>query len=93
LRRQGELVAILAKLGKELRISKESRPKKIEKLRSFISNPKNGLISFPPLDLPLDPNFQITGIYPEKASIFKSALSPLFITFKCIDGSEYNVFF
>jgi phosphatidylinositol 3-kinase len=43
--------------------------------------------------LPLDPQIQVTGIVPERASIFKSALSPLFLTFTRIDGSEYSVIF
>jgi phosphatidylinositol 3-kinase len=64
LKRQGELVATLARLSKQLRASKESRPKKIEKLKSFIADPRNGLLSFEPLPLPLDASVQVTGIIP-----------------------------
>ena len=64
LKRQGDLVATLTKLSKDLRVSKEARPKKIEKLREFISEPKNGLVSFPPLPLPIDPRIQVTGLIP-----------------------------
>ncbi|KAJ3094840.1 Phosphatidylinositol (PI) 3-kinase [Phlyctochytrium planicorne] len=91
LRRQAELIAILSKISKDIRSSKESRPRKIERLRTIIQDPKNGLLSFPPLPLPLDAQIEVTGIIP--ASVFKSALSPLRITFTCIDGSEYPVIF
>lgn len=64
LKRQGELVATLAKLSKDLRASRDSRPKKIERLKSFIADPKNGLLSFEPLPLPLDASIQVTGIIP-----------------------------
>ncbi|KAI8838356.1 kinase-like domain-containing protein [Chytridium lagenaria] len=44
LRRQAELITILAKISKDIRSSKEPRPRKTEKW----------LLSFPPLPLPLD---------------------------------------
>ncbi|KAJ3092312.1 Phosphatidylinositol (PI) 3-kinase [Quaeritorhiza haematococci] len=91
LRRQGELVATLTNISKDLRLSKELRPKKIERLRSIIADPKNGLLSFPPMPLPLDPQVHVTGLIPEKATVFKSALMPLRLTFSCLDGSEYPV--
>ena len=50
-------------------------------------------MTFPPLPLPLDPSIQVTGLIPEKASIFKSNLFPLKLSFVCIDGSEYQVIF
>jgi phosphatidylinositol 3-kinase len=93
LRRQGELIASLANLGQEFRASKESRPKKIEKLREYIADPKNNLITFPPTSLPLDPTVQVTGIIAEKASMFKSALLPFFLTFITTENTEYQVIF
>ena len=92
LRRQGELVNNLANLSKKLRNSKDNRPRKIEKLREYIADPKNGLLSFEPLPLPLDATVTLTGLVPEKASMFKSALLPLHLTFTCLDGSEYQVY-
>jgi phosphatidylinositol 3-kinase len=47
----------------------------------------------PPLPLPLDGNVEVVGIIPEKASIFKSNLSPLLLYFSCSDGSEYPIIF
>ncbi|KAI1318132.1 Phosphatidylinositol (PI) 3-kinase [Mortierella claussenii] len=93
LRRQGELIETLANLSKSVKQMRESRPKKIEKLREFISDPKNGLISFKPLALPLDPRIEVTGIIPEQTSIFKSSLLPLHLTFSCADGSHYQAIF
>ncbi|KAF9209146.1 Phosphatidylinositol (PI) 3-kinase [Haplosporangium sp. Z 27] len=64
LRLQGELIETLATISKNIKQMRDSRPKKIEKLREFISDPKNGLISFKPLPLPLDPRVEVTGIIP-----------------------------
>ncbi|KAJ3414004.1 Phosphatidylinositol (PI) 3-kinase [Chytridiales sp. JEL 0842] len=93
LRRQAELIASLAKISKDIRSMKDNRQKKIERLRATIADPKNGLMSFPPIPLPLDANIQVTGIIADKASVFKSALMPLRLTFSCLDGSEYPVIF
>jgi len=46
-----------------------------------------------PLPLPLNGNIEVVGIIPEKASIFKSNLSPLLLYFSCSDGSEYPIIF
>ena len=93
MRRQGILVETLAKRAKELRTSKDPRPKKIEKLRSFINDSKNGLVNIPPLPLPLNARIEITGINAEKSSVFKSNLFPFLLYFQCSDGSEYPVMF
>lgn len=47
----------------------------------------------PPLPLPLNSQIEITGIIPEKSSVFKSAMYPLLLTFQCSDGTEYPVMF
>ena len=65
MKRQGELVATLAKRANELRLSKDARPKKIEKLRAFLADSKHGLLSMPPLPLPLNAAVSVTGIIPE----------------------------
>ncbi|KAJ3342264.1 Phosphatidylinositol (PI) 3-kinase [Gonapodya sp. JEL0774] len=93
LRRQGELIGSLVGISKEIRFSKESRGKKVARLQSILADPKNGLVSFPPLSLPLDPSVQVTGIIHERASVFRSVLSPLRISFRCTDGSEYPIIF
>lgn len=96
MRRQGLLVDTLAKKAREIRTSKDPRPKKIDKLRSVISDSKNGLLSIqPPLPLPLDATIEVTSIIPEKSSVFKSALYPFLLYFQSsTDGmDEYPVIF
>ncbi|PSS34047.1 hypothetical protein PHLCEN_2v1951 [Hermanssonia centrifuga] len=93
MRRQGELIDTLAKRAKDLRTSKDPRPKKIEKLRAAITDSKNNLSSMPPLPLPLNARVEVTGIIAEKCSIFKSNMFPLLLYFQCSDGSEYPVIF
>ncbi|KAF8647050.1 hypothetical protein AX16_006887 [Volvariella volvacea WC 439] len=93
IRRQGLLIETLAKRAKELRLSKDPRPKKIEKLRSILADSKNGLTSMSSLPLPLNARIEVTGIIPEKSSVFKSNLFPLLLYFQCVDGSEYPVIF
>ncbi|KAF5370481.1 hypothetical protein D9615_009736 [Tricholomella constricta] len=93
MRRQGLLVDTLSKRARELRTSKDPRPKKIEKLRSMISDSKNNLASMPPLPLPLNARLEVTGIIADKSSVFKSNLYPLLLYFQCTDGAEYPVIF
>ncbi|KIR59973.1 phosphatidylinositol 3-kinase [Cryptococcus bacillisporus CA1873] len=89
LRRQGELVQILSTRAKEIRTSKDSRSKKIEKLKAYLSDSKHGLASLPePLPLPLNPNIFVTSVVAEKSSIFKSNLLPLLIWFETIDSAR-----
>lgn len=91
--RQGVLVGTLAKRARELRMSKDPRPKKIDKLRAIISDSKNGLSTMSPLPLPLNARIEVVGINSEKSSVFKSNLYPLLLYFQCSDGSEYPVIF
>ena len=92
--RQGELITVLSKISKDLRFSREDRPRKVERLKKFLSDPKNELTSFdPPLPLPLDPSISIIGCYPEDSMVFKSSLFPLLIHFKTSDGRKYPIIF
>ncbi|KAG0094700.1 Phosphatidylinositol (PI) 3-kinase [Podila epicladia] len=93
LHRQAKLIETLANLSKSVKQTRESRPKKIERLREYISDPKNELMSFEPLALPLDPRIEVTGIIPSQTGIFKSSLLPLHLTFSCADGSQYQAIF
>jgi phosphatidylinositol 3-kinase len=96
MRRQAELVDILGKRARQLRTSKDERPEKIEKLRAFIADPKNGLSPVAggvPLPLPLNANIDITRVIAEKCSVFKSNLFPLLLYFQTADGGEYPVIF
>lgn len=92
--RQGELITVLSKISKDIRFSKEDRTRKIDRLKKMLADPKNELLKFePPLPLPLDPDIQITGCYPEESNVFKSSLFPLKITFSTITNQPYPVIF
>ena len=92
--RQGELITVLSKISKDIRFSREDRPRKAERLKKFLADPRNELTSFdPPLPLPLDPSISIIGCYPEDSMVFKSSLSPLLVNFKTSDGKKYPILF
>lgn len=87
LERQLAFVDRLLKVATEIKTAKDTRPKKIEKLRMYLSDPKNGLLRFAPMPLPLDPTVTVVGCVPEDCTVFKSSLSPLKITLKTIPTS------
>ena len=92
--RQGELITVLSKISKEIRFSREDRPRKLQRLKKYLADPKNELTTFdPPLPLPLDPSISITSCYPEESLVFKSSLYPLLIHFKTSDGKKYPIIF
>lgn len=92
--RQGELITVLSKISKEIRFSREDRPRKLQRLKKYLADPKNELTTFdPPLPLPLDPSVSIVGCYPEESLVFKSSLYPLLIHFKTSDGKKYPIIF
>ena len=92
--RQGELIMVLSKISKEIRFSREDRPRKLQRLKKYLADPKNELTAFdPPLPLPLDPSVSIVGCYPEESLVFKSSLYPLLIHFKTSDGQKYPIIF
>ncbi|EXJ92346.1 phosphatidylinositol 3-kinase [Capronia epimyces CBS 606.96] len=81
--RQAEMVAILSRISKEIRFSRTNRLSKIESLKKYLADPKNELIKIdPPIPLSLDPEIEVSGVYPDEAGVFKSSLSPLLIHFK-----------
>ncbi|KAI0285278.1 kinase-like domain-containing protein [Russula brevipes] len=79
--RQADFVTSLAKRAKEFSNPKEPRPKRIEKLRSFLADSRNNLLSMAPLPLPLNGDIEVSN------------LSPLLLYFSCSDGSEYPIIF
>lgn len=84
---------MLAKRAKELRTSKDPRPKKAEKLRAFVADSKNNLASMPPLPLPLNAKVEVSGIVADRCSVFKSNMFPMLLYFQCSDGTEYPLIF
>lgn len=92
--RQAEFITVLSKISLEIRNSREDRPRKIERLKKFLGDPKNELMSFdPPLPLPLDPTVQIVGVFPDDCNVLKSSLMPLLINLKTSTGGKYPVIF
>lgn len=79
-------------------VSKESgnRVRKMEKLQALLADPeaaKYNFANFEQLALPLDPEIQVTGIIPDRATLFKSALEPCRLTFKTATNGEYVAIF
>ena len=92
--RQGELIALLSKISKEIRFSREDRPHKAQRLKKYLTDPKNELMNYdPPLPLPLDPSTSIIGLFPDDSAVFKSSLFPLLINLKTSDGRKYPIIF
>lgn len=90
--RQAEMIAILSRIGKEVRFGRSNRIQKIEFLKKYLADPKNDLLKIdPPIPLPLDPHIEVCGIYPEEANVFKSSLSPLLLNFKVANSSPDGV--
>lgn len=83
LKRQGELVALLSTKAKEIRASKDTRPKKIDKLKHWIMDPKQALSPLSaPLSIPLDPSVKVVNLVAERSTVFKSNLFPLLLWFE-----------
>ncbi|KAJ6257567.1 hypothetical protein Dda_7352 [Drechslerella dactyloides] len=105
LARQAQLNKTFNTLAIEIRDMKVKREKKIEHLKSYISDPAHGLLHFEPLPLPLDPSVVAVGMIAGKtqatpdpiiireSNVFKSTLSPLMLTFKTADGGKYPILF
>lgn len=87
LERQIKFIDRLLMVATDVKTTKDTRPKKIEKLHQYLSDPKNGLLRFAPIPLPLDPSVTIVGCVPEDCTVFKSSLSPLKITLRTIPSS------
>lgn len=94
LKRQAELITVLSKISAEIQASNESITKKVEKVKSFLADSKNEIVTIdPPIPMPLDPSVMVTGVVPEETRVFKSSLSPIMVTFKTISGSKYPIIF
>ena len=89
--RQAEMITIITKIAKDIRFGRDNRPHKIERLKKYLADPKNELVTIdPPIPLPLDPSILITGISVDEASVFKSSLSPLLLYFRFTSAPQVN---
>jgi phosphatidylinositol 3-kinase len=92
--RQAEWVTILSKISIEIKESNESIPRRTERVKHFLADPKNELITIdPPLPLPLDPSVKIVGVAPQETIVFKSSLHPIKVAFKTTTGQNYPIIF
>lgn len=95
-KRGQELVQQLSKMQKQLQQLPHSRPRKIATMRDWLSSrgQYQRLANFEPLALPISPSVVVSGIVAEKATMFKSALAPLGLRFKCTEAEEeYMILF
>ncbi|KAF4626381.1 hypothetical protein G7Y89_g11780 [Cudoniella acicularis] len=92
--RQAELIAVLSKISGDIKVSRDTLPRKLDKVKHFLADPKNEIIVIdPPLPLPLDPSIMITGIDPAETLVFKSSLTPIMMTFKTLTKQKYQIMF
>ncbi|CAD6502058.1 BgTH12-02301 [Blumeria graminis f. sp. triticale] len=92
--RQAELIAVISKISRDIKMSKESVARKTEKVKQYLTDPKNEIITInPPLPLPLDPSIMLTGIEPTETQVFKSSLFPIMLTFKTLSKQKYQIIF
>lgn len=92
--RQAEWIAILSKISTEIKMSSDAIPRRTDRVKQFISDPKNDLANIdPPLPLPIDPSVKIVGVVPQDTVVFKSSLHPIKVAFKTTTGSTYPVIF
>ncbi|KAF2015402.1 phosphatidylinositol 3-kinase [Aaosphaeria arxii CBS 175.79] len=92
-KRQGELLTVLAKIAKEVRFAGGRKAQKLERLKKFLSDPKNELANFDPLPLPLDPTIQINGIHVDDCNVLSSSLHPMILNFKTTSSTKYSIIF
>ncbi|KAH7112132.1 kinase-like domain-containing protein [Dendryphion nanum] len=92
-KRQGELLTVLAKVAKEIRFAGGRKAQKLDRLKKFLADPKNELISFDSLPFPLDPSINITGIYPDDCNVLSSSLHPMILNFRTAANTKYPIIF
>ncbi|KAG4031005.1 hypothetical protein MFRU_010g01310 [Monilinia fructicola] len=92
--RQAELITMLSRVSGDIKTSRDTIPRKAERVKHFLADPKNELITIdPPLPLPLDPSIMITGVDPSETNVFKSSLFPIMMTFKTTTKQKYQIIF
>ena len=92
IKRGEDLVRHLAQMQSELRNINASRPKKIELMKEWISKGQyHHLTSLSSLPLPLAPAVEVISVTPQRSTIFKSAMTPLAVSFTTKDSREFSV--
>jgi len=79
-------VGALSQAAQTVKSAPESRPKKVARLQAMFDPPAGILAPLRyldcPLRMPLAPEAVVTGAVPAEATVFKSALSPISVTFR-----------
>ncbi|BFZ56631.1 Phosphatidylinositol (PI) 3-kinase [Savitreella phatthalungensis] len=86
---QEAFVGDLTKMAEAIKASKETRPKRIERLRAWASEHTFS----EPIPFPLDPTMKLVGFEPEKCSVFKSSLFPLRLSLRLTTGAHFDCIF
>lgn len=83
LEQQHDLVAFLSKLAQDIKNMRESRAKKIERLKAALASTHSMIFGSggTGVRLNMNPNIIATGLHAEDAEVFKSAMMPLGISF------------
>lgn len=89
--REQKFLDKITELVKQIQMFSGNRKKKIEKLQQLLDTPDYN--SFEPLPLPLDPDIKVKALVPHKASIFKSAMMPMKLTFRTVQNKDYVAIF
>ncbi|ORY81577.1 kinase-like domain-containing protein [Protomyces lactucae-debilis] len=84
---QKQWVQDLTTMAEQIKVSKENRLKRIEKLRSWANEHASLERSIP---FPLDPHLNITGFIPEACNVFKSSMFPLKLSLKTEPARDAN---
>uniref|UniRef100_A0A673Z0J2 Phosphatidylinositol 3-kinase catalytic subunit type 3 n=1 Tax=Salmo trutta TaxID=8032 RepID=A0A673Z0J2_SALTR len=91
---QQTFVDRLVQLMKAVQRESGNRKKKTERLQALLAdNEKVNLCEIDPIPLPLEPSVRISGIVPDTATLFKSALMPAKLIFKAEEGKMYPIIF
>ncbi|XP_065188774.1 phosphatidylinositol 3-kinase catalytic subunit type 3-like [Sycon ciliatum] len=90
IRRQQQIITKLVSVNKQL-VGRDSRPKKIERLRSLLT--ASHFESFEPFPIMLDPNVLVKSVVASEGHLFKSALMPSRITFLTTKDEHYVTIF
>jgi phosphatidylinositol 3-kinase len=67
MKRQADLVFLIGETAKEIQAVRD-RTKKEDKLKELLKDPKNEMVSFDGIPLPLDPSINIVGCFPGRCS-------------------------
>lgn len=69
IKRQADFVFMIGEISKEIQGLRESRPKKVDRLRTVLADSKNELVAFDPVPLPLDPGVTVVGCFPGESRV------------------------